>query len=110
MIETGQLVAPETYHEFAAIFKEIQYSDGDGNFKRLLVDGEEIPTEIAHMFADSFLSLSMLPFQLGVTQNHSENLPPQSMSLGLMQNFLLFRKANHRKQSYVSQIVGISKW
>ncbi len=41
----------------------VMWIDSDGEFRRLIADGEEIPREMAHMFADPFMNLVMLPFQ-----------------------------------------------
>ena len=39
------------------------WSDSEGEIQRLLVDGEEIPVDMARMFADSILTMALLPFQ-----------------------------------------------
>ena len=43
--------------------------DEEGEFRRLIIDGEEIPSEMAHMLTDSFMNLLMLPFQQVISYN-----------------------------------------
>ncbi len=105
LFETDHWVAPDTYQEFVAMIKEIQYSvgevggerininynhlgteevdgvqtdkiefgiegegsftmwiDGDGEFRRLLTNGEEIQAETAQMITASMMSMVMVPF------------------------------------------------
>lgn len=103
--DSGEYALPETFPEFVATFKEIQYTggdvdgpqttvsynhlgveeidgvkadkvefgvegegiftiwiDSDGNFQKVIVEGEEIPIEMASHFAEPIKSAVMAPF------------------------------------------------
>jgi len=112
LFDVDYWVAPETYQDFVATIKEIQYSvgeaggekfsinykhlgteevegvqtdkvefsiegegnftmwiDRDGEFRRLVTNGEEFPAEMAQMVAAPMMSMVMLPFHQVDTYN-----------------------------------------
>lgn len=115
--ESDQYILPETFAEFIATFKEIQYTggnvdgetttvrynhvgveevdgvqtdkvefgvegeglfalwvDSEGNFQRVIADGEEIPVEMAQMLAEPVKNAAMWPFYHASQQIDIENV------------------------------------